>query len=523
MAALAGCAASCSSSSDTRAAATGSSGPKAVAPGGGILSPATAIEFSPASLVFLPGDVRTVGVQVRPPGRYTLRFSLVGDARDAFLDQSQADTEDGSATLALTAPSSAATFALRASVGAVSAALPASAGTTFTTLEVVPLYAGHRNITSWFATVQTGGGCDSHAGVPPPDGSLSAEAVAGQNPLITGVPVGTSLTATVRAGGFAGGCADLSSVAAKKTNSVSITVTDRPIQLGGVSIPVELGIDVSDVWRTAWAALGSAVANGFVNGATTDAAALLDAMASASPAASRADFAAQRRSHGWDVLLAGSLRDAMGLDGMRVLIQQWVDRALTSLATSAISGTLTSPDTPTGDATLVVKSVGGLAAADAGFDATVPVSWTSASDDRVLFGGAATFRPSELATALALRAARADFPGAKSAAAALSASISCSDVASGLAGKGGGLAYVGCDATCAASRCEQALGAMWERARRAFTDAGSLDIAASGSAVLDDQATPVGFRGTWVGATRSGVLSARLGGSATGGDVTSAR
>src|SRR5579871_3072581 len=102
-----------------------------------------------------------VDVQIEPPGVYTVRFSLVEDAADAFLDKSQTDTAaDGSASVLLTPPSSPRFFKLRASVGSVWSQLPIHSTTDVTTVDVVPVYAGKRAISVWFASVGAGLHCD---------------------------------------------------------------------------------------------------------------------------------------------------------------------------------------------------------------------------------------------------------------------------------------------------------------------------------------------------------------------------
>src|SRR6476620_10765486 len=52
-------------------------------------------------LDFATGTPQQVTVQVDPPGVYSVRFSLAGDAADAFLDKSQADTDSNGRTSVL--------------------------------------------------------------------------------------------------------------------------------------------------------------------------------------------------------------------------------------------------------------------------------------------------------------------------------------------------------------------------------------------------------------------------------------
>src|SRR5262245_11608290 len=57
------------------------------------------------NLVFAPDEALVVPVRVTPPGSYLVKFALSGDTLDAFLDKSEAMTdEDGSTSVVLTAP-----------------------------------------------------------------------------------------------------------------------------------------------------------------------------------------------------------------------------------------------------------------------------------------------------------------------------------------------------------------------------------------------------------------------------------
>jgi hypothetical protein len=519
---LAPCEVACSSSASDSGTPLGSGG--APSADGGAHPAGATPRFEDASLTVPPGGVRKVTVRVDPPGNYTVRFALVGDSRDAYLNASEVTTSpSGAATVELTAPSSPATFALRASVGAASATLPVSADGTAnqgTTLNVVPLYAGHRTVPSWVATAQTGSHCDAVAGVLPPDGPYRGESSATTSPRIEGVPIDTNLTVTVRAGHFAGGCIELSSVAADRPTTVTVTVTDRPLQLGGVTLPVSLGIDATDAWNGAWGALSASVADAFVSRKTNDAAALLDAMLVATPRSSQGAFVAQRALLGWDAALGKALETSLGPAPLRSLVERWTVAGAASLSSGALVGTLTAPATPSGRASLEIVSVAGYAPDGVGFaapgSATLDVSWTSASDDRVLFGGTASWAPLRLATALALGPAMAEVASAKTVAEALASTLSCDDVAATLVGDAT-VAFGTCDASCVVSGCGRALAAMWEAARNGTADAARVDFAASASATLDDEAKPLRFAGRWVGTARLGPGPARVGGTALGG------
>lgn len=466
-------------------------------------------------LFFTLGAMQEVPVKVSPAGPYVVRFALADDAGDAFLDKSEAMTDaDGSASVVLTAPSSPVMFHLRASVvgSGVSAELLASANTPGNTLLVVPVYAGTRTVTSWFATAQTDVTCDPGGAVPPTDGMYQNEVEANEPVPVPHVPEGKPLRVTVRAGHFAGGCTDVPAFAVGERRSVSVTVTDRPLEMTNVRIPVVLGIDENDAWTTGFSSLSALMASKAVGSSKRDASALLDEMLEATPYLWQDAFVYQRLHLGWDDRVEHIF--AGGSTAIRDRLNAWVTAGLSTLATNAVAGTLTSPGAGAGTATFAVTQVAGAAPKDSGFPDSIPLTWTSAAGDEVLFGGAATWQPSRLAATLASAAAADEFPSATSASNALSLALSCEQIGKTLAGDAAAIPALNCDAACLSSRCEDALDVMWTRAKNAVTGKAALHIAASGHAAIDESAHPVGFVGTWVGDVSLGAAAIRVSGPA---------
>jgi hypothetical protein len=461
----------------------------------------------------MPGQMLPVSVKVSPPAIYSVRFSLVGDVQDAFLDKSETATDgDGTASIALTAPSSSAAFTLRASVPGGSAEVGVSTDTETTTLEVVPAYAGQRPVTTWVASVSTGSPCDPFAQVPPTDGALRSEPTAGGSVLVTKVPLNSALRVTVRAGHFAGGCTDVPAFVVGERRSVSVTVTDRPLQMGGVSIPVILGIDRDAAWTSAWSALASQMATAVVNGSASDADALLDAMSVQTPYLSQDAFNDERAVAGWTARVARVLSGGPGATVIRDSITRWVTAGLSTLASAAVTGTLTSPAVPLGTATLSVDTVGGDGPSTSGFPSLLALTWGSAPSDQLLFGATGWWQPSKLAATLAESAAKKEVSSATSVSSALSRLLSCKDVGVSLADND---VQVSCDADCMTSRCEDALDAMWNRAAGTALTRALVHVTASGSANIDDNARPVGFSGSWVGDASLGGVATRVSGAAS--------
>jgi hypothetical protein len=197
-------------------------------------------------------------------------------------------------------------------------------------------------------------------------------------------------------------------------------------------------------------------------------------------------------------------------------LKTWVVASLSTLATNAIAGTLTSPAAGGGIASLAIASVAGAPPGDSGFPDSIALTWTSAEADEVLFGATATWQPSRLAATLANAAAKKEFPQATSVPNALAAALSCKQLGQNLAGDALDIPILNCNAACLASRCEEALETMWARARNASLGRVPLHIAASGSATIDESAHPVGFVGSWVGDVSLGADAIRVSGAATG-------
>jgi hypothetical protein len=467
---------------------------------------------------FNSGTPQEVTVQVDPPGLYMVSFSLGGDAADAFLDKSQATTNsNGKTSVRLTPPSSAHKFSLRASIGDVWSELPVKSTTGTTTLDVVPVYAGKRAVSVWFAGVGVGLPCDPTLAVQP-DGSDGAfsQAMDGPSVPVPNVPVGVPLRVTLRAGHFAGGCTQVPAFQAGERPSVSVTVTDLPLQLNGVKIPVVLGLDDSGAFAAAWSKLASTMTASAVASNPSDAGALLDTIQASIPYLSQDAFALARTVHGWDARVNGLLASGPGATGIRDTLTRWIVGGRKGLSTQVVSGTLTSPDSGSGTASFAVTSIASAAPSDVGFPSTLSLTWTSAPSDQVLFGATASWEPSRLAAVVAQAAATQEVDSASDVADALASVISCDGIAAALAHDAAEVPFLSCDADCLSSRCESALASMWKKARDAVLTRATVHIAATGTAVVDDTAHPTGFSGTWVGDGSFGSGTTTLGGSANG-------
>jgi hypothetical protein len=481
----------------------------------------TALSFPvPLSSIDLGAQVEVV-VQATPPGVYTVRFSLPtnnGDPRDAILSTTEADTSaTGSVSVLLTAPSSPTTFDLRASVdNKVTATLSVTAvepGTATLVANPVPL--GHRHATTWVATVHEEKTCDQVPGTPPEDGTHTAFADRSHAPEIKGVRTGIPLAVVLRSGFFMGGCASVEKLPTEATDTphvVDVQVLDRPVDLAASNVALTLGVAAPEAtWSAVMATARSKAIealDGFPDKARTDVEALLAGMRDDLSGAARDSFSNARSAENWDALLQAHWGSSTKLTE---LVSGWLDAAQSKLLVTddVFAGRLL-PNVETNkpdDADLLLDSVVGFPAAEAGFVSPADVSWSAGPDDTIVLSTHVYFFSSTLLTRLAEPDVLDAYPGAASVGAALATALDCSALGSELASAGNDpqLAFAGCDAGCLTALCRSALDNVWQRARQATAAAPvQIDVAATGEGRVGDSAELAGIKGNWVGQLISG-------------------
>jgi len=488
----------------------------------GATSGPTALSFDPnETLTLVPGEVRSVAVVATPPGQYLVRFALLGDAKDAALDKSEAATDaSGRVEVAVTAPSSARTFSLRASAGEkVSTSLGVSVSDSgFASLQVSPDYGGKRTVSHWVASVRTGVTCAELSGELLTDGDLKGKAPFGKVPQIDDVPVGPGLAVTLRGAESIAGCKELGDLRAGEIEAVKVPVFDLPMRLDDTELELELGLD--PVGSGKWPELlGVDAVLAAFSPTNNDAAALLDAMhASTADVSAAAAFQSARKSGGWDALVQTAIG---GPSALRQQLKPWLTQGAESFSSpNTFRGRLSGADGASGKAWLELSTVGGTDA-KTGFPTTYLAAWNASPDDSVALGVDLVLLPSRLLAALALAPAKASVSGAGSTPDALAELASCDAVAKTLVAAGAlpGEAFAKCDVKCATSLCEAGLVKLWAAAADASADPGApaatLSVAATASASVDDFARPNAFDGTWVGNFAAGSASTTVSGPAS--------
>ncbi len=481
---------------------------------------------TPASLSFAedgiqidPGQARTIRVQASPPGIYRVRFTLLGDALDASLSQSDVDTDpEGAAEVILTAPTTApgTTFTVRAAVNTeVSDLLTVTVNPDGSArVQVEPHYNGHRNVTTWVASIHPGEKCADLSGTLT-DGSPAAQTPAAEQPFLANVPVGAPVAVTVRAGHFAVGCTDVTDLKANQVNPVAVDVYDLPLRLD-TPFSVELtASSVAPSWRDTLAPVLDleAVKAAVLGQAQNDAGALLDAMQKLAPVPEPSTtikaFATARNDGNWDAQLAypptppvGTVYKAVTDTALRTPIERWLGRAPDRIDATASLVARIEPTDP-GSARMTPSALAGVSGTDADHGlGSATVAWSADPDDTLLLGARLTWTPAKLLARLAEAEATAE-TGAPGAALALSLVVDCSSVARMLLAAGAErdrISFGSCDQQCTADLCAGALAALWHTAIDALPATSAvIDISATAKTTADDEARPRSCQGSWRG------------------------
>jgi|GEM_PF-396191 len=491
----------------------------------------------PKSLAFMttdtvmlsPKQTQVLTVTTDPPGRFAVRFALVGSSSntgpgDAVLSPGDLMTgdvwtlDDGIAQVTLTAPSTPTTFSVRASVAdSVSTFLAVSVSSLgYTTLGVQPAYSGHRTVTQWTASFHLDTKCSKLVGDPPPDGMNPVSADNGKPLQIEGVKTGVDVTVTLRAGHYIGGCVDQGPLSEGDGNQVLVYASDRPINLDATNLALSFGpADAPPEFSALMKSSVSVAESALVGASGSDVQALLDAMQGATVAADRDTFSATRLAKGWDAALTSAFgRDAT--TRLRDPADRWMSAGLQTFeAPGSFRGQLTSLSA---GALLELASVAGVPASEAGFPTSFQSTWSADSSDTLLLGTQLTWLPSRLVTALALAPALLEFPQAGSLESALAQSVDCGLVAQTLLADGataGTAVYAGCDESCALLACTNAVSSLWSKARDSSgTTVATLDVTGTGSAAVGDDAAATALsKGSWVGELSVGQDSAPVSGT----------
>ena len=485
-------------------------------------SSAAIIRFEQAGTITLaPGELRSIRVIASPPTTYDVRFAVVGDALDGWIERAAVKADaNGAATMALHAPDQPTTFHLRASILLGNGLAGPSAETSvavsaqgFGAVRVLPQYTGKRTVETWTASVAARTTCADLAAILPgePAGALTAKASFGDAPVVLNAPVGPNLAVAVRAGHHGWGCADTTDLQADGTLDVKVTIVDKPIDLDATDLDLALTYEPDAASYSAL--LGDASAlfrEAFLPKGIAESDLLLAAMGSATPSDQATVFESARASLGWNDLAAQHFAGLGASVGERCT--KWISAGV-ALQSPVIRAHLAAKPGAPGSAMVKVLTIGSVDAASAGVPAASPFAWTADPDDTLILGGTVTWQPTRYLGTAALAGAKVAQPNAQTIHDVLAQAADCTGLAKKL--EGFGL----CDTGCVAALCVKALDDRWSLGLAASSNLGLLGhlaITASGPAQIDDAAKLRGFKGIWLGTVSAGLASAKVKGSFDG-------
>jgi hypothetical protein len=486
--------------------------------------PDTLVFDQKGTLRLAPAEKSTLIVHASPRASgYRVRFALAEGARDASLDGSEVSTNtDGDAEVTLTAPSSPSVFKVRASVGTdPKAELRVSVSDDgYATLRLKPIYTGLRRISGWVASIHPDADCSSLQGVPYKDGSVVTEVGSNDTAVLKDVPSGQQFAATLRSAQLAGGCIETGKLSAGTETDLEVPILDRPMQLENLKLGLVLGID--NTFRAWVDAMNVAVEPAVLalrGTARSDVEAFIDALQETVTPKLGMALSEARAKGGWD----SALGDALDLAGAPLSdkVRQWLKAAAETTATPKLfSAVLTAGSSDEEPSELSLVSVAGLDPSVAGFARANAASLTADPDDALLFGCSLYWLPSQFLAELTAQMLAQQSPGTTPAL-ALAAAFDCPKAAAYLSSDNTFTA-AGCDESCAEQLCQQTMDQLWTRVRNysaTILRPAQLELSATNTVDLDDEARPRGVAGTWVGTVTQEDHTVSVKGSTTGSAV----
>ncbi|WP_437290782.1 hypothetical protein [Sorangium sp. So ce406] len=461
-------------------------------------------------LQLAPGQLHTVWVTGQPPVPYEVTFTLLGDAAGAWVDRTtvMAD-EDGRASVQLHASSLGSTFRLRAATkDGPAAELGVSVSAEgFGALRVLPLYQGRRLAKEWTASVITGATCEELATAAPeaPVGALVAHGGPNEPVVISGAPVGLSLTVALHSGKIMWGCTGERELQAGSSRDVWVPVRDLPIDLAATSLNTKLTIASAYGLDALLDAATDEMVDAFLP-AGAEAASLLDAMERAAPPDQASEFDARRREHGWDTAAQAHLA-ALPVS-LRNRCRGWA-RAGQEAAPLTIDGKLSGMKEMPGGALFEVSWLGSAPTENTGERSPAIMKWTADPGDVLRLAGTLSWVPSLYVGGAAALGATLEAE-AESVPTALAAAADCATLGEVLVG------YSGCDSDCMATLCARGLKVLWHDGLEAQAKAGrtgEIVVNASGEAQVNSAAAPISWTADWLGTLRYEGLEASVEGS----------
>jgi hypothetical protein len=460
----------------------------------------------------------------------TVDLALAGNYADAALAASTVAVVGGHAQVTLQTSSTPTTFAVVARPSGDSttpgATVEVAVGASgFARVLATPTYTGNRAAPAFLAAAvvlstcaELGGTASGDAGAPAGTTQPWLSEPAG-TPIALSVPAEERFAIEVRVGHYVTGCADVAPLAATTTTTVSVTAYDVPMALGQTDLNATFTFtSTPSAWTSALESAagvaggedaGAPVAGAFFDTAS-DGTALLDAMQALVPPADQAAFLGSRTTGGWNAATQTWLGAHAPSMNARALawLQMAATDALGPLVLHLGPGTVLDTD----PVTVTAFGPAALTATLAGI--TVPQSflWSADADDTVHLQGSVSIVPSTYVVNEADAHAASAVAGATDVPSGIALAIDCGGLATSLVGSGD--AYGGCDSTCLATLCTQAIASTWSAAATTTSSALQMSLTVGAPTQVGDTAEPVYFEGSWLGQLTGATNG--IGGTVTG-------
>lgn len=460
-----------------------------------------------------PGETTEVIVEVSPAAVHQVRLAVLDGESGAYLENPSLTTDPagvGRTRLTVVARNHDSLTVLAQSGDETAKSVIKVLEPSVADLTVVPLYSGSRAFESWQIAWVAGSGCNSSYDDAAWDSALTFPreySEDGSPPAYhqENVSARHPLTVLVKAERFAIGCVGGVMLTPKTDNRVEVPITQRLADVSRLSFPIEMNVSSeSEFWTAFLAPIDetpylTVLTTRFRGEANSDAEALLDTMAQL--ASDGAAFGERRSAAGWDSVLANKLSPEGAQSGLSSRVQRWLQEGATLLQhPRAFMGTLRVQELGQ-RAELNVQSVAGACPEACGVPASHLASVTVDAQDVLRVGLDLRFLPAPLFTCLAdASVASTSDAGAADVLSALAVDFDCNLVAEWMSGEDG-LLFQGCDATCGAGLCSDALAEMWRRVAESDIAEASFEVNAAGKAALSEEAMVVGVDANWVGTT----------------------
>ncbi|MBP9113109.1 MAG: hypothetical protein KBF88_09895 [Polyangiaceae bacterium] len=428
-------------------------------------------------------SLRTNGVDSGPVDVW-----LEGEYLDALLSQSRLQAKSGSAFVTLRAPTENTLFAVKAKFGnGPPARLDVVVGATgFTTLTVRPIYEGKRLASGVVASIAVGKSCQTIAKAGTLETSLATTSSYVAPIALTNVPLGISMSLLLRYGSVAFGCVGVQELKGPLAETIDVKLLDLPLRLDGVRANFLIDPLRSQNWYTTVSQTKASVVSLLPNG--NDTSALLGAMKVASGFA--IEFEQNRGARGWDNLTSNQF--ASRNFSFRGVVSRWFD-ALQENDISSFSIAIDA-DPASGGITTPSAFANGLAT-EVEMSLPSPPAWSTDGSDGVYVAGPIRVNLGKAVYASALPIVKKEAPLATSTVNGMSIVAGCASLGTQMAV--GGPIYPGCDATCAAKLCEDAIQSIVSASTLGTYF--SSNISGSGTCIVKDVAIASNCDGAWLG------------------------